>query len=160
MVRYLLAAALLISTVVSVQAEPWRTDSLTLESGTVHSASVISTDGDYALVVECTLNAPFSMWVESPFDWEPGASYAPEVPTRFVVNGVEVSDVMFQFDPKQLGEGISSSPESQEALGRLLDAMLGMGNHGEIEFNYFDRSASFTTDGLVDSLLVLANNCL
>lgn len=155
-----IAAALLCATITSARAEPWRLESYTINPGTFHTAVQFDAAGDYAMVVRCHQESgAFELYVESPFDWDLDASYAPEVPTVLNVGGVDVTDVMFYFDEKQLFEGIRADT-STAAFGALLDTMLAVGDHGEIGLSYFDRKAAFSTEGLLDALMSLGNSCL
>jgi hypothetical protein len=154
------AAALLCASATSAAAEPWRLESYTINPGTFHSATQFDAKGDYAMVIEChEETGRFELFVESPYDWDLEASYAPEVPAVLNVGGVDVTDVRFYFDEKQLGEGIRADT-ADAAFGRLLDRMIGVGDYGEIGLSYFDRTASFPTEGLVDAILSLGNSCL
>lgn len=158
--RILLATVILLASSMAAHAEPWKVESYTINPGTFHTAVQFDATGDYAMVVEChEETGKFELYVESPYDWDLTASYAPEVPAVLSVGGADVSDVMFYFDEKQLGEGIRADT-STESFGRLLDRMVGVGDHGEIGLTYFDRSARFSTAGLVDALLSLSNGCL
>lgn len=158
MIRPILAATLLLASAGVAHAEPWRTDSLSLQSGTVYSASVLDAEGDYALVVECKSNGAFNIWIESPFDWDVDASYAPEVPTVFLIDGTEISDVMFQFDSRQLGEGIVAYSKDQPAAFENLLTALRSAADG-IGFSYFDRTATFTAEGSSAAILFLQDSC-
>lgn len=155
--RVLLAAGLLLATSLAVQAEPWRLDRLRIEAGTFYSAVQFDADGDYALVVECHQETgDYQLFVESPYEWETGASYAPEVPAILTVDGVELSDVPFHFDDKQLMEGIradTSAAGFRELLLRLANA------GGEIRLNYFDRAATFSAEGAAEALFALDEGC-
>ena len=151
---------LLCATVTNAQAEPWRVETYKINPGTFHSATQFDAKGDYAMVIEChEETGRFELFVESPYDWDLEASYAPEVPAVLNVGGVDVTDVKFYFDEKQLGEGIRADT-ADAAFGRLIDRMIGVGEYGEIGLSYFDRSASFPTEGLLDAVLSLSNNCL
>lgn len=158
--KLLLAASVAILTSTSVQAAPWRVDTLTLTSGVLHSTVQFSDDGDYALVIECMAGGgDFTIYVESPFDWEDGASYAPEVPATLIVDGAAISNVMFHFDERQLAEGIAAVPQGQaeafEAmLARLHDAS------GPIELRYFDRAATFSAEDLGEALQTIRRACV
>jgi hypothetical protein len=144
----------------TAQAAPWRVESYTINPGTFYSAAQYDAAEDYVLVVQChEESGVFELYVESPYDWETGASYAPEVPAILTVGGVEVSDVMFYFDDRSMIEGIRADNTS-EAFGSLLDRMLAAGEHGEIGLTYFDRSTSFSTEGLLDALHTLLGSCL
>jgi hypothetical protein len=153
-------AALLCASITNAQAAPWSVESYTINPGTFHSASQFDTTGDYVMVLECHEETGlFEFYVESPYDWDTTASYAPDVPTVLNVGGDDVTDVKFYFDEKQLGEGIRADT-ADAAFGRLLDRMIGMGDYGAIGLTYFDRSASFSTEGLFDAVLSLSNSCL
>lgn len=155
-----LAATLIATTAGPAVAGPWRIDSFTINPGTFHSAVQFTETEDYALVVEChEETGRFEIFLESPFDWEPGASYAPEVPTTMTIDGVASTDVMFHFDERQLYEGIVASPDGQaEAFGRLLDALSQAGD--TVTVSYFDKQATFSAEGLSVALLSLGGSCL
>lgn len=155
--RTLLAVCILLATSGAALAEPWRLESYTINPGTFHSAAQFDSSGDYVMVVQCHQETGvFELYVESPYDWDFEASYAPEVPAVLGVGGVDVADVMFYFDDKQMGEGIRAD-NTGEAFGRLLDRLASATD--PITLNYFERSATFSAEGIHHALMSLASSC-
>lgn len=155
--RLPIAAMTVLATAFAAQAAPWRVDSYTINPGTFHDAVQYDSTEDFVLVVQChEESGVFDLYVESPYDWEEGASYAPEVPAVVTVDGVEVTDVMFRFDERQIIEGITAdntTPAFTALLERLLTAT------GEIRLDYFDRSATFSAEGIEEALYILVGSC-
>ena len=153
-------AAILIMASGTASAAPWRIDSYTINPGTFHSAVQLSSDEDYALVVQChEETGAFEVYVESPIDWEPGASYAPEVPATVVVDNHAITDVMFHFDDRQMGEGIVAFPNGQaDAFARMLDLFAEASI--EVGIAYFDKQATFSVEGLGAAMRSLRESCL
>lgn len=156
--RLLITASVVLATCYAAQAEPWRVDSYTIDPGTFHSAVQSDLEGAYALIVQCHEETRvFEVLLESPFDWETGASYAPEVPAVVTINDFPMTDVMFYFDERSWSEGIRAD-NSTEAFRTLLERLLRA--EGEIQVRYFDRSATFSAEGIEDALMALVGSCL
>lgn len=154
-----LAAAFAVSlTASAAAAAAWKVESYTINPGTFHTAAQEDTTGDYFLVVRCHEESDvFEVYVESPFDWEPDASYAPEVPAVLTIDGFAVTDVMFYFDDRSWTEGIRAD-NSTEQFKMLLERLLRA--QDAIDLQYFDRTATFPAEGIEDALYSLAGSCL
>ena len=156
--KSVLALWILCASAGTATAEPWTYERFDTGKVVIHSAHQVSNDGDYVLSVECTEPRAWTVYVESPFDWEQGADYAPEVPTRIGVGETIIADVMFRFDERQLGEGIAAYPTSQEpAFSALVFALAGAGK--PIELAYFDRAGTFAPDGAHDAISAVLEAC-
>ena len=152
------AIALLTFGATAAQAAPWQVESYTINPGTFHTASQSDAAEDYYLTVSChEETGVFEVYLESPFEWELDASYAPEVPAVLTIDGFAVTDVMFYFDDRSWSEGIRAD-NSTEAFTQLLERLLDA--TGEIEMSYFDRSATFSSEGIEDALYSLVGSCL
>lgn len=157
-IGYMPAAAAFVLLSSPAMAAPWSVDSYTIDPGTFHSAVQYDAAGDYVLVVQCHEESRvFELYVESPFDWETDASYAPEVPAVLTIDGVEVTDVMFYFDDRQMGEGIRAD-NNTAAFKALLERLLAAKQ--PIELSFFDRSTAFSAEGIDDALHALVGSCL
>ena len=153
-----LALSLLCASVGAAPAEPWTYERFDTGKVVIHSAHQFSNDGDYVLTVQCTEPRAWTVYVESPFDWEAGADYAPEVPARIAVGESIIADLMFRFDERQPGEGIAAYPTGQEpAFSALVFALAGAGH--PIDLGYFDRAATFAPDGADAAISAVLDAC-
>lgn len=160
MIRFAAAMAIAALSVSAAQASAWSVDSYTIDPGTFHLAAQSDSTGNFALVVQChEETGEFEIYIESPFDWEEDASYAPEVPAVFTIDGTEISDVLFHFDDRQIVEGIVAKPAGQEMAFELLLEAIGEARDS-IGFSYFDRTGTFSTEGADDALTGLLFACI
>ena len=152
-----LLASCLFATIAN--AAPWKTEETKYTSMTVYSAVQYDGTEDYVLSVECSKEKGFEVLVETPFDWPEEVSFEAVVPTTITIDGRPQSDVMFHFDDRQFGEGITASPEYQPVpFGKL---MIAMGEAREsIKLDYNDRSATFSAENLGNAMYELSSHCL
>lgn len=139
-------------------AAPWKTDKF--DTGVIVSYTAVQSDAaeDYFLVVECIAPDQWNIHVESPIDWEDDASYAPDVPATFGIDGVEISDVVFVFDDRSFTEGIVAYAKGQERpFEALVDAMASASS--TIDLGYFDKRASFSSQGSAAAIRHVRDSC-
>jgi hypothetical protein len=83
--------------------------------------------------------------VESSEDWEDDASYAPDVPTRIVIDGVDRGEVTFRFAKHEGRESIVGTVADIPDFEDLVRAIAAA--NGRIDVSYFNKSASFAALG-------------
>ena len=158
--RLLIAAATALTlTTTFASAEKWGFESATVGNKAFYAAFQIDESGDFVLSVECYEGSPPVITVATPFLWDQTASYAPDVPATFVIDGAEISDVLFYFDFSLDGEDLVAFPDGQEAAFRGLIEAFGSARD-TIALSYFDKSASFSADGATEALFTLLDGCI
>ena len=139
-------------------AAPWNTDKF--DTGVIVSYTATQSDvaEDYYLVVQCIVPGRWDIHVESPIDWEDDASYAPDVPAIFGIDGVEVGNVAFVFDDRSLTEGIVAYAMGQELpFDALRDALASASS--AIDLAYFDKRISFSSEGSAAAIRYVKDSC-
>ena len=152
------ALALMIASPSLCAAAPWKTEKF--DTGVIVSYSAIQSDAaeDYYLVVQCIVPGSWDIYVESPIDWDDKASYAPDVPATFGIDGVEISNVAFVFDDRSFTEGIVAYAKGQELpFEALRDAMASASS--AIDLGYFDKRTSFSSEGASAAIQYVKDSC-
>lgn len=139
-------------------AAPWTTEKF--DTGVIVSYTAAQSDAadEYYLVVQCIVPGRWDIYVESPIDWDDKASYAPDVPATFGIDGVEIRDVAFIFDDRSFTEGIVAYAKGQERpFEALLDAIASASS--AIDLGYFDKRTSFSSEGATTAIQYVKDSC-
>ena len=139
-------------------AAPWKTDKF--DTGVIVSYTATQSDAaeEYYLVVQCIVPGKWNIFVESPIDWDDSASYAPDVPATFGIDGIEISDVAFIFDDRSFTEGIVAYAKGQELpFEALRDALASASS--TINLGYFDKRTSFSSEGSTAAIQYVKDSC-
>ncbi|HEY8596212.1 MAG TPA: hypothetical protein VIL84_13300 [Devosiaceae bacterium] len=156
--KLIVALVLWFASACMVVAAPWKTDKFETGVMVQYSASQSSEGEEYYLVVECQVPAKWSIYVESPYDWQDGVSYPREIDTTLLADDKPLTGMKFGFDDRQLGEGIVAFAAGQEeAFAATLEAMASAGS--VIELGYADRRARFSPEGSSAAIRYVRDNC-
>jgi hypothetical protein len=127
------------------------------ESEGVFYTYQLDQSGRYYLTLDC--DATFGMYslsIEGSEAWDPTTSYAPEVPTIFVIDGIEMPTASLAFVNVEDTVAVMIS-QGQTGFPELYDALRAA--TGTVEVSYFDKAMSFDVDGIADAFDVLDSFC-
>lgn len=140
-------------------AAPWQNTAREAGGYQIHYALQVDDTGQYTFALSCIEETgEYSMFVNTPVNWDATASYAPEVPTTITVNGTAYSDLNFRFLNGGGREVIAFDASGWAAEFATMQVALSYAS-GSIEFSYFDKHLVFAADGLDTALATLANDC-
>lgn len=129
------------------------------ETDLVYYAFEMDSTGRFGLAIDCDADfGEYTLAIESREPWDETTSYAPKVPTTFVIDGTEITDDSFRFVRR--GELLTVELyeyDDVEGFGRLYEALYAA--TGPIEVRYFDKVMRFASDGLADTFDEVEANC-
>lgn len=159
--RILLSVAIIAAMTAAAHAAPWQYQTYYSEEADTtffHAAQWTQGAEPFGLGYECDdFSFEDALYIQTPERFDPSTSYAPEVPTIFTVDGkaIEVSgkfqnsdDILYVY---------FSGPEI-ETFQDLFHALAAA--RSDIQVAYFDKSLSFSSEGVEEALLRVVRECL
>jgi hypothetical protein len=156
--KSLLLAAVIGAATTAVQAAPWQSGLLDDEITTYYFAYQQAENGEHRLGYECEASSGVDVFViETPEPYDPTTSYAPEVPTSFIIDGetIEVSGV---FQDRQGKLFVAYESFAIDGFGALFDKLLVA--QSPVRVTFFDRDLSFSSEGLREAVQPIYDECV
>ncbi|SFZ80909.1 hypothetical protein SAMN02983003_0202 [Devosia enhydra] len=113
--------------------------------------------GEYYLTLDCDIDFGFySISIEGSEPWEPTTSYAPQVPTRFIVDGTPLPETVLQFTNVENTVAVMIS-EAQDGFSELHEALAAA--TATVDVSYFDKAMRFDVTGIADAFAAIDTLC-
>jgi opacity protein-like surface antigen len=156
--KALLAAALILAGASSASAAPWQTDVIEADGQIVGSTAYQWVEGEANVLLGYECDEMFgleALYVQTEERYEETTSYAPDVPTTFTVDGKAYQFTgIFQNRDGYLFtyyDGIDGG------FYELIDSMLVA--TGTITVAFYDKSYSFSTEGIREAMRQASEPC-
>lgn len=156
--RLLLLAAVIAAAATAAEAAPWQSGLLDDEITTYYYAYQQAESGEHRLGYECEASSGVDVFfIETPEPYDPTTSYAPEVPTSFIIDGetIEVSGIFQDRGGKLF---VIYESYAIERFGALFDKLLVA--QSTVRVAFFDRDLSFSPEGLRDAVQPIYDECV
>lgn len=159
--RILLVVATIAATIAVAHAAPWQYQTYYSEEGDIQFFNAAQwTDGaePFGIGYECDdFSFEDGLYIQTPERFDPRTSYAPEVPTIFTVDGKAI-EVSGEFQNSNDTLYVYFSGPEIETFQDLFNALAAA--RSDIQVAYFDKSLSFSSEGVEEALLRVVRECL
>lgn len=113
--------------------------------------------GQYYLTLDCdTAFGLYAISIEGSEPWDPATSYATDVPTSFVIDGVELPNTSLEFT--NVDDTVAAMiTEGQVGFKELYEVLSAA--QSTVEVSYFDKAMRFDVTGLWEAFDAIETMC-